>query len=139
MNFVRRRRNPANTAGGGCVQHAHPLVMVTDAVDAAAAAQAPKTGSSSTAQLSIQEESMRLQPTTPWSSVSTSTPLRPRLYARYYKVASTQLNSAGLTVWTFKIRVPHTTILSKLQTLGGSEPLCHHDGVAVSGMVDTTT
>jgi hypothetical protein len=63
MNFVRRRRNPANTAGGGCVQHAHPLFMVTDAVDAAAAAQAPKTGSSSTVQLSIQEESMRLQPT----------------------------------------------------------------------------
>lgn len=43
MNFVLRRRNPANTAGGGCVQHVHPLVMVTDAVDAVAA-QAPKTG-----------------------------------------------------------------------------------------------
>lgn len=81
---------------------------------------------------------MRLQPTTPRSSVSTSTPLHPRLHSRY-KVARTPLNSAGLTVCTFKIRVPHTTIVPKLQTLGGTELLWRHDGVAETGMVCTTT
>lgn len=137
MNFVLRRRDAANTAGGGCVQHVHPLVMVTDAVDAVAA-QAPKTGQVQPRSCPFRKNLCDSSPPHPGPQLPPAHPsdLACKPDTRWPARRSTTL---ALTVCTFKIRVLHTNVLLKWHTLGGSGLLCCRDGVAVSEMVGTTT